>query len=231
VLDVYKHSRGTGSVAIMSGGVAGAGSAGNPVEFDPVFDDAREQVAGLGKKRDRLKRALEAVEAEVGAERAQTSDDMRQRQQAFDDAQRAVKDTQDKLDEAQLRLFHGRRNQETLERCARARLAASQGSLQRADDAASAAEAALAELEAAEKEEKALAMKAEAAVAPVPVVEAVECPVCFEDMPLAERFKFDPCNHEVCETCVNRLLFAGHLVCMLCRKPIRFFDPVVPRLS
>jgi hypothetical protein len=207
----------------MSGGVAGAGSAGNPVEFDPVFDDAREQVAGLGKKRDRLKRALEAVEAEVGAERAQTSDDMRQRQQAFDDAQRAVKDTQDKLDEAQLRLFHGRRNQETLERCARARLAASQGSLQRADDAASAAEAALAELEAAEKEEKALAMKAEAAAAlaaEAAVAEVGNCCVCFDDLVPGDRYKVLPCKHDLfCGKCI-RLRHRWHSKCPMCRGHI-----------
>ena len=52
----------------MSGGVAGygAGSAQDRVEVDTAFDNAREQVAGLRRKRDRLKREHEAAEAEVG---------------------------------------------------------------------------------------------------------------------------------------------------------------------
>jgi hypothetical protein len=164
----------------MSGGVAGygAGSAGNAVEVDTVFDDAREQVAGIKRKRDRLKREHEVVEAEFGTAESITLKRKRDR------LKRAHEDAEDELH---------------------------------------AAEAILGVLEAAEAAEK-------AAVALAPVVEAVEeCPVCIEDMTLADRFKMDPCKHEVCERCVNRLLFQGHLVCPLCRKPIKFYDPVVLR--
>ena len=173
----------------MSGGVA----SNNTSSGD-------NQVARLTSKRDRVKREHEALEAELAGKRTQRDDDMRQRQQAFDDAVRALHNAQVNHDAAQNRFIQGRRTQEGEERLARTLVAGSRIDLRKAEDELRDA------LDALE-----------------PEPEPRECSVCLETIPGRELKQIYGCDHCFDEACLFSL---KRRICPLCRGPVRGWRPL-----
>jgi hypothetical protein len=170
----------------MSGGVA----SNNTSSGD-------KQVARLTSKRDHVKREHEALEAELAAKQTKRDDDIRERQQAYDDAMRALKNAQANLDAAQNRLIQGRRMQDAEDRLARTLVSGSRKDLKKAED------------------------ELFAALEPEP--ESQECSVCLETIPGRELKQIYGCEHCFDEACLFSL---KRPICPLCRGPLRGWRPL-----
>ena len=151
-------------------------------------------------KRNRIKREHEALESELEAESEKIGQELSRREKDYQDAQRVVREAQAKLEEAQLRWCHGRRNQEDSNRTFRARLSASRNNLKKAEDELS------------------------AALEPEPMDQ--ECSVCFENIAGRDIKMIRACKHCFCEKCLLTLMQEDEQLCPLCRGRINGWQPL-----
>jgi hypothetical protein len=159
-----------------------------------------ELTAFYTHKRDRIQREHEALESQLEAESEAYCQELSRRQKAYQDAQRVVREAQDKLEEAQVRWIHGRRNQEMSNRDARARLSASRNDLRKAED------------------------ELNAALEPEPLDQ--DCSVCFENIAGRDIKMIRACKHCFCEQCLLKLMQEEEQLCPLCRGRINGWQPL-----
>ena len=231
----------------MSGGYArasgaGAGSAGNAIEFEDPIDDARVQVAGLKRKHERLSRAHSELVSRVGADAARGADrvlglelarsnatgrlvevrrELADAQQTVVDAQRRVADVTEDVAVTASCVIVTRDRQRALVSDGDERVMESSDCVGDALGEAEAAEATLVDLETAAATEAAQAP----AVSPAHV--AVECCVCYTEIAVhvGERWEVLPCGHnEFCWTCVKDLKAKHFDKCPMCRGQVTWFQ-------
>lgn len=224
----------------MSGGSArasgtGDGSTGNVIEFEDPFDDARKQVAGLQRKRDRLMREHDELVESVGAERVQGTDQIRALELEDSAAQQSLAQEQQAAASKRRDLVAARCTQTDLVNHGDDTQRVNLKRVQRAQVDVQYTEVTLAKLESEEAEEASAqaaqatqvtqsAQTAQTALEPEP--DEDECSVCLEIIPGRDRVQITKCKHSsFCQSCLWRLI-QDDQKCPFCRGDLDEYHPL-----
>ena len=202
----------------MSGGYArasgaGAGSAGNTIEFEDPIDDARVKVTGLKRKHERLIQAHSELVSRIGLDAARGADEIVALELADAATQQRLAQVQAAAASTRSALVTARCTQHDLAIHGADTARVSSKRVQRAQVDVQYAEVTLAELEAAEataaeaaKAEATLAAAAAAVAALEPEPDDVECSVCLENIAGRELQQIKGCTHSFCDPCILELI-------------------------